>query len=156
MENYFKATSWDTLLKIITTGICLFALVIIVSNPGEEPLFVLGALVTVSAFFMVKGYSIKGKKLVVHRLGWTKEFDLEELKNVEFVPGAMVGSWRILGNGGLFGYIGSYSNTRLGLFRAYATDRQKCVVLELEKRKLVVTPDDPVAFIRAAQELMNP
>lgn len=54
-----------------------------------------------------------------------------------------------MGNGGFLGYIGWFRSKRLGSFRAYVTDPPRCVVLEFEQRKVVVSPDDPRRFLEA-------
>ncbi len=104
---------------------------------------------------MITGYSINDQKLIIHRLGWTTEFDLHDLVNAEFKAQAIKGSWRLLGNGGLFGWIGAFSNTELGTFRAYATNRNKCVVLELKDKTLLVTPDSPSEFVKSLQPIVQ-
>lgn len=49
---------------------------------------------------MIRGYSLKGRTLIVHRLGWNKEIDLTNLSKAYVDHKAMKGSWRLLGNGG--------------------------------------------------------
>lgn len=155
MTKYFKASSWDPLLQFITIAVTLFALAFIYYNPRLVTIIAMGALILIPPFFMIKGYSIHDQKLIIHRLGWTKEFDLNDLVSAEFNAQAIRGSWRLFGNGGLYGWIGTFSNKELGTFRAYATNRYKCVVLELENRTLLVTPDLPSEFVKSIQALIQ-
>lgn len=53
---------------------------------------------------------------------------------------ASPGQWRMVA------YIGLFHNKQLGTYRVYATHRHKCEVLEIEKRTLVITPDNPLIF----------
>lgn len=153
MAKYFKASSWDPILQFITVAVTIFALAFIYYNPKLVTILVMGALIIIPPFFMIQGYSIDDQKLIVHRLGWTKEFDLNDLVNAEFNAQAIRGSWRLLGNGGLYGWIGTFSNKELGTFQAYATNRNKCVVLEMKSKTLLVTPDSPNAFVESIQAL---
>lgn len=155
MKKYFKASSWDPLLQVITIGVSIFALAFVYYFPNLITILVMGALIVIPPFFMIKGYSIDNQKLIIHRLGWTKEFDLNDLVSAEFNAQAMRGSWRLLGNGGLFGWIGTFSNKELGTFRAYATNRHKCVVLKLKDRTLLVTPDSPKEFVESIEALIQ-
>ena len=64
----------------------------------------------------------------------------------------MMGSIRLFGNGGVFCFIGYYRNAILGNYRAYVTDYAKSVILEFGGRKILVSPDDPEAFVEALRE----
>jgi len=154
MNRHFEIASWDIFLQLITTSICILAIGMIIYNPDTMPILIWGGIIVGSALFMVRGYSIQNSTLIIQRLGWTTEFDLTNLKKVELKPGAMKKSWRTFGIGGLFGWIGKFYNNRLGSYRAYATNRYKCVVLELEETKLIVTPKDPARFVETVEEFL--
>lgn len=155
MKNYFKASSWDPLLKLITTAVTVFVIVFIFFNPKLITILVLGALVIIPSFFMIRGYSFDNQKLIIHRLGWAKEIDLKTFKSAQINNKAMNNSWRLLGNGGLFGWLGTFSNKEQGIFRAYVTNRYRCVILELDEKKIVVSPDSPNDFIARARDLFQ-
>ncbi len=56
---------------------------------------------------------------------------------------------RTFGVGGLFGYYGEFVNWKLGNMTWYATRRDKTVLIEtVDDKKLIVTPDEPEAFIK--------
>lgn len=103
-------------------------------------------------FFAVSGFSVKNGQLLVHRLGWATKFDLTQLSGFEVNPHAMMGSVRLFGNGGIFCFIGLYRNGVIGRFRAYVTDPAKSTVLEFGTRKIVVSPDDPQAFVETLRD----
>lgn len=151
MKTYFKASSWDPLLQFITGAVLLFAVGFIYYNPGPVTIIVCGAFILIPPIFMIRGYSIIDQQLVIHRLGWTKTFDIHDLISAETNSRALVGYWRLFGNGGLFGWIGTFSNKELGTFRAYVTHRRKCVVLVLPNRKLVISPENPGNFVSAVR-----
>ena len=64
-----------------------------------------------------------------------------------------MGSLRIAGIGGVFGYIGHFKNRILGNYKAYATHRRKTVVILTNKNEqIVITPDDPELFVQVLRE----
>lgn len=111
------------------------------------PLSVLAACL----LFTVRGYTIDGRTLLIHRLLWSTRLSLDGLQSARVEPGAMRGSLRLFGNGGLFSFSGLYRNAHLGSYRAWVTDLKLAVVLRFPDRTWVVSPADPEAFVRQAQ-----
>jgi hypothetical protein len=101
------------------------------------------------ALFCVRGYSIRHRELWIHRSFWQTRLPLEDLERAHADPAAMKGTTRTCGNGGFMAYTGWFRNRKLGGYRAFVTDPARCVVLEFAKRKVVVSPADPAAFVRA-------
>ena len=108
----------------------------------------MGVLI-LAAFLSVRGYSVVDGKVLVHRLGWSTRLDLSQLQQIEANPSVMVGSIRLMGIGGLFAFLGTFRNELLGVYRAYATDGENAVVLDLNGSMVVVTPDSPTEFVKA-------
>ncbi|WP_221032706.1 helix-turn-helix domain-containing protein [Actomonas aquatica] len=109
--------------------------------------FVLMGTIALAAAFSVSGYSVRDEEIVVHRLGWATRFPLADLTEVSVNPHAMMGSIRLWGNGGFFGYIGSFRNEVLGRYRALLTNPANGVVLRFgEGRPVLVSPDAPEVF----------
>jgi hypothetical protein len=149
MAAHFRAP-WGTKLWIATIGF-LAVFVFVAWRAGPPAAYGLLAIAIAASTLMVRGYSVVNGMLLVHRLGWSTKLDLSQLTGVEFSPGATLGSARVFGIGGLFGFIGRFRNEVLGLYRAYATDSDHTVVLDFNGSKVVVTPDDPQAFIAAVE-----
>ncbi len=156
MEREFHA-SWGKPLRVLSAlslGI-LMLIVILGLATGPRHLWIwrvamIGAplFVAIAALpFMVRGYTLTGGSLVVHRLGFDTTLPLDDLRSVRGVAGDVAGAVRLFGNGGLFSITGWFWNRRLGRYRAYATDFDRAVLLEFGRRKVVVTPHDPQAFI---------
>lgn len=113
----------------------------------------LPAIGLVSVLFVVRGYAVDDGRLYIQRLMWATVLDMEDLIRVRHDPEAMKCSARIFGNGGLFAFTGYYQNERLGRYRLFATNPECSVVLVLRNRVVVVTPDDPEAFVRHVRTL---
>jgi hypothetical protein len=105
--------------------------------------------------FVVRGYAVAGKVLVIRRLGWETRRPLAGLREAFHDPEALRGSIRLCGNGGLFSFTGWYWNRRIGHYRAFLNDPRRTVVLRFERRAVVVSPADPAAFLEELQPLLG-
>ena len=103
-------------------------------------------LVAWAACFAIRGYSITPEEIVIHRLLWDTRLSRAGLQAAEYRPGAMKGSIRTFGNGGLFSFSGYYRNGLLGPYRAYVTEWSKTVILRYPTRTVMVSPSEPEAF----------
>ncbi|MCZ7563317.1 MAG: PH domain-containing protein [Burkholderiales bacterium] len=119
---------------------------------GTVPLVFLAAglaLIGIAALFTIRGYRLDAAGLHVERLLWADRIALDTLRGAWADHQATAKSLRLFGNSGFFCIAGLFSNRKLGRYRAFATDPQRAVVLDLATRKVVVTPDDPQAFLAA-------
>lgn len=151
MRNQFRAP-WDILLVIVTTLIVGLLLGMLYLLPSQSiiPSIITWGIILICAAYGVYGYSIQKGQLRILRMGWSKDISLSDIKNVESIPNAMIGSVRLWGIGGLFGYIGYFKNRILSNYKAYATHRRKTVVITTNKNdQIVVTPDNPEEFVQS-------
>jgi hypothetical protein len=100
-----------------------------------------------SAVFTVRGYVLTDTLLIIKRPGWESRLDLSRLNSATVDPDAFRRSLRLFGNSGFFSFTGWFRNSNLGVFRAFATDTKKAVVLRFSDRTVVITPDDPQKFV---------
>lgn len=101
------------------------------------------------SLFSVRGFSVQGRDLLIQRPLWQTRFPLDQLHHAYADSTAMKGSLRSAGNGGLFAFTGWFRNKKLGTYRAFVTDPNRCVVLDFKDYKIVVSPDDPDGFVKA-------
>jgi hypothetical protein len=150
IRQHFRAPwSWTVWALTLLAGGALAAGVLTSGVVWVQ--LVLGGVLLGALVFGVRGYSVHEGTILVHRLGWATRFPLDEVDDVELAPNVTIGSIRSFGNGGLFGYVGHYRNETLGAYRAYATDGTNAVVLRHADGPIVITPDDPVAFVEAVR-----
>ena len=153
---------WGTTLKLISgaatallIGMSVFLLTMMLD---ERPSMLLAGLFPILVLlgalpFIVRSYEIDRQGLRIQRLMWTTHVPLDDLQRVWIDPDAMKRSLRLFGNGGLYSFSGIYRNKKLGNYRAFATDPNSSVVLDLCRRKVVVTPDRPGQMVRKLKEL---
>jgi hypothetical protein len=77
--------------------------------------------------------------------------------DVASLPNLMWGL-RLLGNGGVFAGVGIFWTPALGVFRAWVTSARRAdlVVLDTLKTRVLITPQDPQAFIASAHNAGSP
>ena len=166
MESGMKfGAPWGVSLKLMTAvsvGVLLGIPAIGLSTgPHGNLIWIMGMIVMpllilgVAVFFVIRGYMVIDRQLLVQRLGWNSQLSLDNLVSVEYDPQAMRRSLRTFGNGGLFCFAGQFRNKRLGAYRAFATAPQLAVVLKFPDRTVVVTPDDPQKFVDAVNRLIG-
>lgn len=146
MYEDFQPAPLDLRAKLFTIFIVGLLLVI-----GRESLPVLVVLVSLSllavALVGIRGYRLTESELQVRHFGWSQQWRLRELRDVNVRPGALGGSIRTMGIGGFFGYIGRFRNNLLGDYQAYVTDGSRAVVLRFLNDTVVISPNDPAAFV---------
>ena len=162
MKKYSYGASWGMMLKaitLITLICCCVPIIVVLTSCSVEAMWLQSILVggpillvAVCAMETVCRYELRGHTLVVHRLLRETALDLSGLISVRYNPAAMKGSIRVFGNGGLFSFTGLYWNRTIGWYRAYVTDPKQSVVLRLERRQFIVSPNHPEKFVAIVKE----
>jgi hypothetical protein len=91
--------------------------------------------------------------VAVERRRWRRlELPLSSLRRAVLLPAAGVhGALRVAGSGGAFGNYGLFWSRALGTFRLYATRSDRLVLLDADRERLVVSPDDVEGFLEAVR-----
>lgn len=163
LETHYHAP-WCLAVKIITA----LSLVLLLAVAGYGALFFSPtappfvrftvtilplAIIFATLPFMVRGFVLAPGELRVERLGWQNRFALADVVSVKIDPEALRGSIRLWGSGGLFGFFGIFRNRQLGVYHAYGTDPKRAVILKLNQRTIVVTPEHPERFVAELETL---
>jgi hypothetical protein len=139
-------------ITILATVISLGIPVLMVASGA--PAFVIGlgcallAILVYSFAASPTGFAVgSGQLAVTRRVLGPLLFPLASLAAAR--PTAMPRSWRLWGNGGAFGFWGTFRNKDWGNYKVYGTDHRKGVLLEWPGFKLFVTPADREGFCAA-------
>lgn len=98
----------------------------------------------------VRGYTVDGNTLRIHRPGWTKDVDLADLEGAEPAPGLLDRSVSLWTTRGMFGVVGLVRHRQVGRYRAYVTDQRRGVLLRFRAgRPLLLSPESPDRFLAA-------
>jgi len=160
----FRAPRSKGLYVTTATTVAVLALVVVAAlfAPMRPPLPAAIVLVglpplLIGAAFAgrVRGYVLTEDTIIVQRGFWETRLPLAGLRSVTGDVDAMRGSIRVLANGGVFSFTGRFWSSKLGWYRAFATDPSRSIVLRYPQRTVVITPHDPQHFIMRARTLIK-
>ncbi len=156
----FKATLSRT--SVVLTGLVFLLLVAVpIALFGFAPeipfliklafLLPLVFALLVSWGLSVRGYKLEKGELIIFRLFGNKVFQTRDIRFVESVDVKKLRrSFRIFGNGGFWGYSGTYYNWKLGRMTWYATNLKNAILLTFyNNKKILITPDASEEMIMA-------
>jgi hypothetical protein len=155
----YKA-SYDNLTKIVTIGVTiLFAVIIFMplifitdGTSDQNAIYTRVALMAIYIItygFSTKAYQITQDEVIIDRLFGNVKIKRSEITSVEIVEKEQMG-WliRTFGVGGLFGYWGKFSSSKLGSMTWYATRKNRIILIKtINNKRFVITPDEMEQFV---------
>ena len=96
----------------------------------------------------IKYYLLDKNEIVIKRpIGdiKIKIADIDEVRKIEVTD--MLGTIRVFGSRGLFGYIGRFRNRILGNFNLYATNNKNRILIVTDERKKMILSPDELTFL---------
>lgn len=155
------AAPWDRKLKVSTF---LFLAVVVglagwlaaqdlgPRGPLPAPVrlvpLLLGAIAVLAWALAPRGFTVEAGRVRVERRLRPVEIPLREVRLAEMLPdGALGGSVRLWGAGGVFGYYGRFWSRPLGQYRLYATRAAGLVRLVTPVGTFVLSPEPPGRFV---------
>jgi hypothetical protein len=100
-------------------------------------------------------YELSPDGLTIRRRVGRRQIPLADISSAEADESAMKGAMRLMASGGLFGFFGTFRNKRLGTFHAFVTDPAQSVVIRSSGKPVVLSPEEPTAFLRRLQDLRD-
>lgn len=152
-------TSLDKLAKVVTAVITiLFTAIIFLQLIFIQDFGNISSIITITTLlisyliafiFRPISYIILDEFLVIHRPLLDIKIALNEIENMVVLDSQeLKGTIRTFGVGGLWGYWGSFANSRIGAMKWYATRMSNAVLITTgNNKKIVLTPDDPELFV---------
>lgn len=154
----FKATLSNT-VKVITTISFLLvpvAVYTIITSPELTTAYravliaTFAGLLVFTYLFSITGYTVDTDFVIVNRPLYNVKIKRSDITDRRVLTDEeMKWTIRSFGVGGLFGYQGKFTNSNIGPMTWYATRRGNYVLLVVGGKKIVLTPDEPQAFIAA-------
>jgi Bacterial PH domain len=148
------AASYDRFTKILSAIVCLgfFGVVLASHNIAVATLAI--AVILVSFAYSPRGYILEGRSILVRRLAGQARVALDDIREVRRATADdSRGCIRLWGSGGLFGYYGLFSSTKLGRFTEYVTNRKNGVVVITASKTVLFSPDDIDGFLDALRAM---
>ena len=153
----YKAAKMSLSIKILTTIILAMVAGVIIGGVHDKNLMVGGVILGVIALgcylLAPASYDVSNGCLTVVLHAGRSSFGqiVGCVRMTERLPFML----RLFGNSGLFAGTGIFWNKREGIFHVYATSarRQDAVLVQTKKYKVLLTPEDPQAFMEATKTL---
>jgi Bacterial PH domain len=168
MNNYFAATL-DTVSKIITALVApiftIFPVLLFFVLRSQQDqnyiayyigiILLLWIAFAVCLAYWVQGYSLTETELIIHQKFTTTKLPLSTIVSATAVSKQEMGLViRYMGNGGLFGYTGYFSNKLYGRMQWYVTSMQHLIVLELiDKKYICISPNEVQDFLKKIKSI---
>lgn len=141
---------YDRGVKIISAVVAAILLVLVATTQSIIAGGFCALIVAVGYAYSPRGYVIADGAIVVKRLAGSIRIPIASIRSARAATADdLAGALRLWGNGGMFGYYGLYSTSRLGKCTWYVTDRRRAVVLVTDAKILLLSPDDVPAFLAA-------
>ncbi|MFM9008864.1 MAG: PH domain-containing protein [Bacteroidota bacterium] len=158
-----KQDCFSGIVSFTVPGGAVVMMVLATVSPEESRLSLMAAAVLMLAlsvgFLLLapKGYLIQHDGIAVQRRVGLKKFPAKDALDIRRMDAADTkGLIRTFGNGGLFGYTGRYYSPAIGQQSWYCSRRTGLVVIRLKHGiPVVFSPDDPEAFVEAANEMIR-
>lgn len=152
IQRKFETAPLDVMAKVVTI-VMIVAAGAVPFLPGmvTYTVAILPVVLFATWIFSVTGFAIENNSLIVSRPLWKTTIEIPPGSVARAETEVREGLLRTFGNGGLFGYTGTFKNRKLGSFKAYATDWKHAVSITSVAGdfKIVVTPENTEVFIQA-------
>ncbi len=135
----FGVIEYKCLQNLSNPFLSKYGLILNVSN-----VILLDAVLFTCYFMSVQKYKITPGALIIVRPGMDKKINRNEISGARLLnQDEMDFTVRTFGSGGLFGYIGKFTNLKLGNMTCYATQKVNRILITTQKGEtIIITPDD--------------
>jgi hypothetical protein len=141
---------YDRTTKIISIVVCLGLLAIVASVHNLVVAGLSLLVLLVSFAWSPRGYMLDGRSVLVQRLARNARIPLEHIQEArKATPDDFRGCIKLFGSGGLFGYYGLFSTSKLGRCTWYMTNRSAGIVVITAGKTALFSPDQPEEFLAA-------
>ena len=151
------AVSYDRVTLTVTGLVTLFLIALAVIL-DLLPLYPLALLMLVLGFaWSPRGYTVGERRLTIRRWAGDVAVPLDGLREARIASCEDTkGAIRWMGSGGLFGYYGTFQLRKYGMSDWYVTNRRRMVLLVTGNKTVMVSPNDPDAFLNAVTTEVPP
>ncbi|QJB31061.1 hypothetical protein HF324_06660 [Chitinophaga oryzae] len=159
------AATLDGNSKIITNLTIIITLIILcrqITDVNQEAvktsvlLFLLIPAILVAACLSPRYYKITAEGVVIKRPLFPITILFDDIVRLRSITEEELGtSSRMLGIGGIFGYLGTYRSAEIGKYQRWCTNRENLVLIESRSRKWVISPSAAEDFVKTMNGIIN-
>ena len=166
---YYDAP-WDKLLKTVTYAVVAFfiletiviAVALFLTASQMTALLITSLIVVCNIVILLFSYLYAPQGFLIDETGITVvrkiapvHIEMDRIRHISRIErDRFMKSTRTFGNGGLFGYYGSFRNKELGSFKMYTTHRDYGVLVSADTN-YVITPDRADEFVDVVKSYMS-
>lgn len=148
-------TIFSALVMIVVPIALLVAIPIALFSLAAISLILPVLILVVCFWHRVTGYHVDSHNLVIQRASFDFMIPIEEIESITLDSNAMSRSWRLFGNGGLFGFYGRFRNEAYGSYRAFVTDNKNIVVVKTKTAVYMISPENAEKFVEKLNSKIN-
>lgn len=159
------AAPLDDNSKLITHLVIILTLVFIcrqitdVSHDATATtmlLFILVPVILVAWSLSPRYYIITGTAILIKRPLFSITIEMSEILRLKSITEEDLGSSsRMLGLGGVFGYLGTYRSSEIGKYQRWCTNRENLVLIESAHQKWLISPSEADDFVKKINQIIN-
>jgi len=163
-NQWDRTTKWTTALCLLIFSAVLyymirdFILSTAISNKVMDIIiiFIIFDIITFSWLLSVKEYFINRETLVIKRIVLPITVKLADINSIQRVDEKFIkDSLRFFGNGGFFGFYGIFKNSTQGKYHAYFADSSNLILIETDKKKILISPENADVFLERIRAYMR-
>ena len=161
------SSSLDQTSVVITASVSAVGLVLGYfalrrSGDGGVPVLLLFLGSAIVLGLLIATFLLKTNSILVDNTGITIDRTINPVKiafsEIKAVQtdrdGEMTGVIRTFGNGGSFGYIGSFYNKKYGRMKLYCTQRKNYVIIDKTNgKRIIISPDNPPELLKELRSI---
>jgi len=164
MKKYNSSMDWlaktvPVLVGILVSGALATALwssgdesTLVIIGTSILPLAILAVLIGGTWWARIKGISLDDNAITIERSLWPAVIKLSDIKLIRPVNDMMF-AFRTFGNGGMFGYTGTFYKKSIGSMQWFCSQRRNYVLIETASgNKIVITPDKRSEFLHDVEQ----
>lgn len=142
--------SYDSTTRSLSAGLTVLLAAIGIVMHSAIAAGVAAGVIALAYAWSPRSYAVAGRCVIVRRPIGGVAIPLDGIREARRAAADdFAGCIRLWGNGGLFGYYGSFSTSKLGRSWWYLTNRSHAVVLITDRGTTLFSPDDVEGFLAA-------
>ncbi len=135
--SLWAARDESTLIIVCTSILPLVTLIVILGGTWKA---------------RIKCITLDDNAITIERSLWPATIMLADIKSIRKVDDMMF-ALRTFGNGGMFGYTGSFYKKSIGRMQWFCSQRKNYVLMETTSgKKIVITPDEREEFMKDVEK----
>lgn len=142
--------SYDLTAKVISVLAITALAAVAIATHSAVAATISALILLVTYAYSPRGYVVAEHSVNVERLVGNVKVPLESVRETRAATSEdFRGTFRLWGNGGLFGYYGWFQTSTLGRSLWYVTNRRNAVIVATDARTTLFSPDDVEGFLAA-------